>query len=102
MRQSIFPQNAKVASVVPLDKGKPDKYDVVNYRSISILKAFSKIYEKIVKNQLASYLDKYFSLFISAYRKSYSTQQVRIHLLEEWREKLDKNFIVGGLLMDLF
>ena len=42
-----------------------------------------------------------FISFISAYRKNYSTQQVPIRLLEEWREKLDKNFIVGTVLMDL-
>ena len=70
LRQGIFPENAKVASVIPLDKGKPDKYDVLNYRPVSILNAFSKIYGKVIKNQLASYLDKYFSPFISAYRKS--------------------------------
>ena len=100
LRQGIFPDNAKVL-VVPVDKGKLDKYDVLNYRPVSILNAFSKIYEKVIKNQLASYLDKYFSPFTSAYRKSYSTQQVLIRLLEEWREKLDKNFIVGAVLMDL-
>ena len=99
--QVIFPENAKVASVVPLDKEKPDKYDVLNYRPVIILNAFSKIYEKVIKNQLASYLDKYFSPFISTYRKNYSTQQVLIRLLEEWREKLDKNFIVGAVLMNL-
>ena len=48
-----------------------------------------------------SYFDKLLSPFISAYRKKYSIQQVRIRLLEEWREKLDKNFIVGEVLMDL-
>ena len=101
MRQGVFPENAKVASVVPLDKGKPDKYDVLNSRPVSILNAFSKIYEKVIKNQLASYLDKYFFPFISAYRKSCSTQQVLIRLLQEWREKLGKNFIVGAVLMDL-
>ena len=57
LRQGIFPENAKVASVVPLDKGKPDKYDVLNSRPVSILNAFSKIYEKVIKNHLASYLD---------------------------------------------
>ena len=34
LRQGIFPGNAKIASVVPLDKGKPDKYDVLNYRPV--------------------------------------------------------------------
>ena len=101
LRQGIFPGNAKIASVVPFDKGKPDKYGVLNYRPVSILNTFSKIYEKVIKNQLVSYFDKYLSPFISAYRKNYSTQQVLIRLLEEWREKLDENFVVGAVLMDL-
>ena len=101
LRQGIFPDKAKVASVVPLDKGKPDRYDVLNYRPVSILNDFSKIYEKVIKHKLVSYLDKYFSPFISTYRKSYSTQKVLIRLLEESREKLDENFIVGAVLMDL-
>ena len=89
LRQGIFPGNAKVASVVPLDKGRPDKYDVLSYRPVSILNALSKIYEKVIKNQLVSYLDKYFSPFMPVYSKSYRNLQVLISLLEEWREKLD-------------
>ena len=69
MRQGIFPDNAKIASVVPVDKGNPDEYDVLNYKPVSILNTFSKIYEKVIKNQLVSYFDKYLSAFISAYRK---------------------------------
>ena len=73
LRQGIFPDDAKITFNVPLDKGNPDKYDVLNYRPVSILNVFSKIYEKVIKNQLVFYFDKYFSPFISAYRKSYST-----------------------------
>ena len=80
LRQGIFSNNAKIASVVLLNKGKPDKYDVLNYTPVSILKAFSEIYKKVIKNQLVSYFDKYFS-FISAYRKDF------IRLLEEYRER---------------
>ena len=96
LREFIFPDDAKIASVVLLDKGKPDKYDVLNYKTV-----FSRIYEKVIKNQLVSYFDKYFSPFILAYRKRYSIQQVLIRLLEKWREKLDKNFIASAVLMDL-
>ena len=39
--------------------------------------------------------------FISAYRKNYNTQHVLLRLLEEWREHLDNNKTVGGILMDL-
>ena len=101
LRQDAFSDNGKIASVVPIDNGKPDKYDVLNYTPGSILSNFSIIYEKVIKNQLVYCFDKYLSPFISTYRKRYSTQQVLIRFLEEWRQKLDKNFIVGAVLMDL-
>ena len=41
------------------------------------------------------------SPFISAYRENYNTQHVMIRLLGEWRENLDKNYVLGGVLMDL-
>ena len=39
--------------------------------------------------------------FIAAYRKNYNKQYVLLRLLEEWRENLDNNKAVGGILMDL-
>ena len=72
-----------------------------NYRPVSILNAFSKIFEKILKEQLSPFLDKTLSIFIAAYRTAYSTQHVLIKLIEEWKSKLDNNFIAGSVLMDL-
>ena len=62
---------------------------------------FSEIYKKIIKNQLVSYFYKYLSPFISTNRNNCNTQQVLICLLQEWREKLDNNFILGADLMGL-
>ena len=70
-------------------------------RPVSILNTFSKIYEKVTKDQLVSRLDKYLSPFISAYRKGYSIQHVLTRSVEEWRERLDNNYIVAAMLMDL-
>ena len=57
------------------------------------------------KNQLALYLENIFSPFLSAYRENYSTQNVLIRLVEEWKKYLDNNEVVGeeweGVLMDL-
>ena len=44
---------------------------------------------------------KHLSPFISAYRQNYSTQHVLTRLLEEQREGLDNNFVVGAVFMDL-
>ena len=67
LKYGVFPDDAKIAPVIPLDKGKPNKNEISDFRPVNILNAFSKIYEKVVKNQLVSGLDKYLSPFISAY-----------------------------------
>ena len=46
-------------------------------------------------------MEEYFSPFMSAYRTNYISQHVIIRLLEEWRKKLDDNFVVGAVLTDL-
>ena len=46
-------------------------------------------------------MNVHLSLFISTYRKNYNTQHVLLRLLEEWREHLDNNKTMGGILMDL-
>ena len=46
-------------------------------------------------------MEKYFSPFLYAYRKNCSSQNILISLTEEWRKKLDNNFVVGAVLTDL-
>ena len=96
-----FPENAKVATVVPIDKKTDDKYVISNYRPVSLLNSFSKTYEIHLKNHLVSSMNQHISNLVSAYRKNYSSQHVLTRLLEEWRKCLDNNNVVGGVLMDL-
>ena len=46
-------------------------------------------------------MEQDFSSFLSAYRKSFSTEHVHIRLLQDWRNKLDNNNVVGAVLTDL-
>ena len=101
LKYGVFPDEAKIASVIPLDKGKPNKNEISNFRPVSVLNTFSKISGKVMKDQLVSGLDKYLSPFISAYWKGYSTQYIFTRLVEECRERLANNYIVGAILMDL-
>ena len=101
VKSSVFPENAKVATVVPLGKGKPDKNDISNFRPVSLLNTCSKFYERLTKDQLVLSMETYFLPMVSAYRKNYSTQRVITRLVEEWRKHLDKNFVVGAMLTDL-
>ena len=53
--QGIFPQSLKLARVVPVHKGG-SKAEVANYRPISLLSSFSKIYEKLMHRRIAELL----------------------------------------------
>ena len=46
-------------------------------------------------------MNAHLSPFISTCRKNFNAQHVLLRLLEEWREHLDNNKTVGGILMDL-
>ena len=48
--ENVFPENAKTASVIPLDKGKPNKNEMSDFRPVSVLNTFSKIYERVIKD----------------------------------------------------
>ena len=100
-KHNIFPSNAKVACVKPLDKKTEDQLCISNFRPVSILNTFSKICETFTKNLLISHIEEFFSLFLAAYRKSYSTQHVLIRIVEAWKEDLDNNFIIAAVLNDL-
>ena len=95
-----FSDGGKIASVRPMYK-KKSRNKIENYRPVSILNAFSKIYEKYIQNSLTPFVDKILSVFISAYRKTYSSNHVLIRLIENWKKSLDCKKFVGAVLMDL-
>ena len=97
IKKGMFPENAKVASVNPRDKKTDDKDSVLNFRPISVLNCFSKVYEKILKTKLLEKMNNLFSPFISAFRESYNTQHVLIRLIEEWRKNLDNNYFIRAV-----
>ena len=54
----LFPNVLKLARVIPIFK-KGNKNDTSNYRPISTISVFSKIFEYLMCNRLKKYLDKY-------------------------------------------
>ena len=55
--QGIFPDQMKIAEVVPLYKGKSTD-ELVNYRPISLILTMSKLLEKIIYKRLIKFTDK--------------------------------------------
>ena len=96
----VFPDSLKVAQVTPIHK-KNDPLNKSNYRPVSVLPIFSKVYEKVIEIQLADYFDKIFNPFLCAFRRGHGCQTTLLRLLEDWHEALDKNQYVATVLMDL-
>ncbi len=67
--ERTFPDCLKDADVSPIYK-KAHKLLAPNYRPVSVLITFSKIFELAISNQLDPQLTLLYSIYISAYRKS--------------------------------
>ena len=98
----IFPNILKIAKVTPLHK-KASKLDFLNYRPISLLSVFSKIYEKLIYHRIYSYLIKNNLIYNKqfGFRSKYSTNHALISITEYIRGLLDKSFYVCGIFVDL-
>ena len=57
INKGIFPNELKIAKVIPIFKSG-DKTSIENYRLISVLSVFSKIFEKIMYNHLINFINK--------------------------------------------
>ena len=58
-----FSENSKTATVRPIFK-KGDRTEIKNYRPVSLLNIFSKIYERFLHENLTNYVDTFLSKFI--------------------------------------
>ena len=64
IRNFIFPQNAKTAPVCILDKGEHARTVERNYRPVSILNTFSKIFKKFLRISLVPYLIRLYQFLL--------------------------------------
>ena len=90
----------KCAELCPQFKND-DNMKRENYRPVSVLTAFSKIYESLLNDQLIEYFYELFNVFLCAFRKNYSCQSLLIKMIDDWKITLDKNHVVGVVFMDL-
>ena len=100
INNGYFPNEMKLADVSPIFK-KDDKTDKANFRPISILSPLSKIFERLLCDQLMSFMQDKLSKYLCAYKKCCNTEDALLRLLENWRKHLDKKEIVGTILCDL-
>src|SRR3989442_4625584 len=100
--KGIFPDALKIAKILPIHK-TGDKILITNYRPISLLTVFSKIYEKIILKRLNDFLTKHNILYDGqfGFRKNRSTPLALVSYLDYITAAADKNEIILSLFIDL-
>jgi exonuclease III len=96
----VFPDAAKKADITPIFK-KNNNLDKSNYRPVSILSSLSKIFERMLVNQLSSYFEEIFQNDMSGFRNKHCCQSVLLKFLDDVKSNLDNNKIVCTMLTDL-
>ena len=104
IKQGTFPNELKLAKVIPIFKSGNEQL-INNYRQISVLPFFSKIYEKVMANFLIIFLDangilSNFQFFFFYFRHKHSTTHAIITLTEKNSKALDTGKIVCGIFID--
>ena len=97
-----FPDRLEYSEIKPIYK-KGDKTLIINYRPISLLPVFSKIFEKVLYKRL------YYHLTLSnilvkeqfGFRCNSSTETAIYTLINNILSSLNNRIIVGGLFCDL-
>ena len=97
----IVPNILKVSQVTPVYKNG-DVSDPGNYRPISTLSPFSKVFERLIYNQLNSFLEKRDIMYKYqfGFRKGYSTEQAILELTDTLKKAMDKKLVTCGLFLD--
>ena len=96
------PSEWKSATVTPLFKNKGSISEMTNYRGISVLPPLSKVFEKILNEQIVTYLDKHNILFAGqhGFRKGHSCETALHELISDLNVARDNRLISMLLFID--
>ena len=99
---SLFPDSWKVARVTPIYKDG-DRSEKTNYRPISVLPVISRLFEKLVFNQLYQYMKDncFISVDQSGFLRGSSTLTCLLKNTDDWYSGLDLGQFVGLVFVDL-
>ena len=101
-QSGIFPDKLKIAKVISLfKKGNPELPS--NYRPISLLPIFSKIFEKLMYKRLCRFLEIHNALYSLqfGFQENHSIDHALVSLTEAVRNTLDNRRFGCGIFIDL-
>jgi hypothetical protein len=101
LSEGIFPDELKLARVAPIYKSGDPKL-INNYRPISVLPFFSKIFEKIIYSRLITFINKHNLIYRYqfGFRHQYSTLLALVTLVDRIITGISNSEITLGTCLD--
>ena len=83
--EGTFPSELKLAEVTPVFK-KLNCMNKENYRPVSLLSHMSKVFERILYNQLNDFMKDKLANILTGFRKSHSVKHSLLIMIEKMKE----------------
>ena len=101
IKLAVVPNILKSSRVTPIFKNGVET-DPNNYRPISIISPFAKVFERLVYERLNSFLTKNNIIYDYqfGFRKGYLTEQAILEITEKLKYAIDNRKITCGLFLD--
>lgn len=99
LQSGIFPAKWKVAYITPIHKSG-DINNISNYRPISILSTFGKVFESLIQKKMYSHLKPYFDSHQHGFCPHKSTTSNLVSYITDISEAVDKNNEVHAIYLD--
>jgi hypothetical protein len=102
LEHGIYPRRMKFASLRPIHK-TGEKVVMANYRPISLLISFSKMFERVMYNRINKYMytNNLISLAQFGFRENSNTEMAIYTLTSHILETLERHNHAVGVLCDL-
>ena len=102
IKSGSYPSKLKIGKITPIFKSD-DESDANNYKPISLLSNFNRIFEKIMYKRMTSYIEQHDLLYPSQYgfRKGHSTQHAILDIINDIQANMNQRLLSCGVFIDL-
>ena len=100
MSKSTFPEELKARDITSL-LNQENAFSKKNYRPITVLPSVSKLFERLMQNQMLPFVQSILFPLLCGFREGYGTQHALLSLIETCNKSIDSGGIAGAVLTDL-
>ena len=99
--QEIFAEQWNISRVCPIPK-TDNPTSIKDYRPISVLSVLSKVYKRVILNQLGSFIEtqNLYNINQSGFRKGHPTNMLLLKLRDDIKTEMNRSEVALSLLTD--